>query len=81
MPNTSMSQKVVLTLSHNEALVLFDFLARFNEQKQLPVSAQQQILYNLEAILERQLTEVFSPDYNNLVNSAKHLLLKSDDED
>jgi len=76
-----MSQKVVLTLSHNEALVLFDFLARFNEQKQLPVSAQQQILYNLEAILERQLTEVFSPDYNNLVNSAKHLLLKSDDED
>jgi len=76
-----MSQKLVLTLSHNEALVLFDFLARFNEQKQLPVSAQQQILYNLEAILERQLTEVFSPDYNNLVNSAKHLLLKSDDED
>jgi len=76
-----MSQKLVLTLSHNEALVLFDFLARFNEQKQLPDRAQQQILYNLEAILERQLTEVFSPDYNNLVNSAKHLLLKSDDED
>jgi hypothetical protein len=81
MPNTSMSQEFVLTLSHDEALVFFDFLARFNEQKQLPDSAEQQILYNVEAMLERQLTEVFSPDYNNLVNSAKHLLLKSDNED
>ena len=54
---------VNITLTGHEALVLFDFLARFNQQERFPFQDQseQRVLWDLEADLEEQLAEPFDP--------------------
>lgn len=64
-----------LTISKDEALVLFDFLARFNEAEQPEVfedQAEQKTLWILEGQLEKQLIEPFNPDYKDIINEARN---------
>ena len=71
------SENVILTTSKSEALVLFEFLVRFNEQapKELFVDqAEQRVLWNLEAYLEKQLTEPFLANYHEIVEKAREEL-------
>lgn len=53
-----------LAVIKDEALVLFDFLARFNENEHPEICedhAEQKTLWMLEGQLERQLLEPFRP--------------------
>ncbi len=71
------SENVILTTSKSEAIVLFDFLVRFNKQvpKELFVDqAEQRVLWNLEAYLEKQLTEPFLDNYPEIVERAREEL-------
>jgi hypothetical protein len=54
-----------LSLTHDEALVLFDFLARYTESEQLETvdQAEQRALWNLCAVLETLLVEPLDPAY------------------
>jgi hypothetical protein len=64
-----------LTISNNEALVLFDFLARFNETEKSEVfedQAEQKTLWILEGQLEKQLVEPFNPDYKDIIKEARN---------
>lgn len=64
-----------LTISKDEALVLFDFLARFNEVERQEVfedQAEQKTLWILEGQLEKQLVEPFKPDYENIIKEARN---------
>jgi hypothetical protein len=65
--------KISIELTNHEALVLFDFLARFGEENTRPLAdqAEQQVLWKIEGILEKQLVEVISPDYDRLVTEAR----------
>ena len=65
--------KVELTLSHDEALVFFDWLARFNsaEEKYLADQAEERVLWDLEAMLESVLVELLDPNYKQLVEKAR----------
>ncbi|GAA2424433.1 hypothetical protein [Mycolicibacterium llatzerense] len=67
-------QPVTLELSADEALVLFDWLAR-TSQTGAPVPfddpAEQQVLWNLECALERILVEPFSTDYRSLLTACR----------
>ena len=68
------NNKLSLELTKNEALVLFEFLHRFNEieKKDLFVDqAEERIMWDLEALLEKQLTEPFKNDYKELVRKAR----------
>jgi len=73
--SVNVDKSLNLTISKNEALVLFDFLARFNETEKSDVfedQAEQKTLWILEGQLEKQLVEPFNPDYNDIIKEARN---------
>lgn len=66
-------KRVQLILTRDEALVLLDFLLRFNARPDVPFedSAEKFVLWGLECMLEQQLDEPFRPDYVELVARAR----------
>ena len=68
-------QDINLTVTKEAALVLFDFLARFNETEHAEVfedQAEQKTLWILEGQLEKQLGGPFRPDYKDIINEARN---------
>lgn len=70
------SKPIHLELDNHEALVLFEFLSRFQEKEELNIedAAEEQALWNLLALLEQQLTEPFKQDYPTLLENARSKL-------
>ena len=68
-----MSEKVIITLSRDEALVLFEFLSRFTEQQQLDIRdrAEQRVLWDILADLESALPEPLAHDYDEQLQRAR----------
>jgi len=65
---------VTISLTVDEALVLFDMLHRWEDDEQVSAprhEAEQVALWNLSAVLERVMREPFSPDYGRLVAEAR----------
>lgn len=72
-----MAPNISLTLNKDEAIVLFEWLARFNEgskESDFEDQAEQRTLWNLEATLESALAEPFSADYDKIVEAARDRL-------
>lgn len=66
-----MSGDVAVRLSQDEALILFDWLTRFNvSESEFDDQAEQRVLWNLEAQLET-LVPVLAPDYRVLLEQAR----------
>ena len=75
--NMSNSTHIDISLTHDEALVLFDFLARFNEnpdEKIFEHPSEQQVLNTVEALLEKILVEPFEPNYSKIIEDARQRL-------
>ena len=68
-----MLRKVQLELTSDEALVLFDWLARFNEADEaIPKDdAEERVLFDLEASLEKTLVAPLAANYKEELESAK----------
>ena len=68
-----MSEKVIITLSRDEALVLFEFLSRFTEKQQLDIrdQAEQRVLWEILAGLESALPEPLAHDYDEQLQRAR----------
>ena len=68
-----MTTDVTLTLTRDEAIVFFDWLARFNKEegRRFEDQAEQRVLWNLEASLESTLVEPFKPDYDQILAAAR----------
>lgn len=68
---------VTLSLTHDQALVLFDWLSREDGKKRIPVEhqAEQEVLWAMEAQLERALVEPLEADYDAAVSSARKRLV------
>ena len=63
-----------IKLTKNEALVLFEFLSRFNEAEQNVIfedKAEEKILWLINAQLEKQLVEPFMPNYRDILDKAR----------
>jgi hypothetical protein len=71
-----MGEPVRLELTGDEALVLFEFLARFDDDGTLAVQDQAEVraLWNLHCLLQKQLVEIFHPEYNALLAAARDRL-------
>lgn len=72
------SEPLALTLTADEALVLFDVLHRWEDQGTVgPVEdeAEAVALWNLSASLESILVEPFKANYTELVASARARLI------
>ena len=68
-------QNINLIVTKDEALVLFEFLARFNQTEHPDIfedQAEQKTLWILERQLEKQLVEPFRPDYKVIINEARN---------
>lgn len=65
--------KVTIELTGDEALVLFDWITRFTERedKEFEDQAEEKVLWQIEAVLEKVLVEPFKPDYDRLLAAAR----------
>ncbi|MBB5633069.1 DNA primase [Cryobacterium mesophilum] len=69
-----MVDEISIGLSREQALVLFEWLARTGAGEQPAVfedQAEQRVLWNLESALESVLTEPLREDYRQLVAAAR----------
>jgi len=70
-------KKINIELTNDEAIVLFEFLGRFNENDDLSRfedQSEQRILWDLECILAKKLSEPFLTDYKEIVNKAREIV-------
>ncbi len=74
------ARKIDISLTPDEAIVLFEWLARENERGKLPIvdQAEQRALWNLEATLESVLTEPLLESYETILGAARDRLRDSD---
>ena len=77
-----LQQPIHLEFGADEALVLFEFLSRFTESDQLAIEDQSEAraLWNMCGLLEKQLSQPFSPQYSDLLAKARGRL-RDDDAD
>jgi len=66
-------QTVTLSLSSDEALVLLEWLSRFNrsEDRRFDHPAEQRVLWDMESMLESRLVAPFDPNYRDLLAIAR----------
>jgi hypothetical protein len=67
-------EKLDIHLTKNEALVLFELLTRLNQKHLSGIfedEAEQRVLWDLEANLQKQLVEPLQPDYLVILNKAR----------
>ena len=62
-----------IDLTSDEALVLFDWLVRFNNREDIEFDdqAEQRVLWDIESLLETSLVEPFRPEYDQLLADAR----------
>ena len=68
-----MSRTVTLEVDASTALVLFEFLSRFENEDALRVDDQAEVvvLWLLGSLLEKQLVEPLKPNYHELLAEAR----------
>jgi hypothetical protein len=69
------SDEIVITLNKDEALVLFEFLSRFNEKDNKEIfqdQAEEKALWIIEGQLEKVLVEPFMPNYQDIIQEARN---------
>jgi hypothetical protein len=73
--------KVHLELSREEAIVFFEWLARFNRANDVRFEdrAEQRVLWDIEAMLESKLVEPFESDFSELLARARAAVRDSDE--
>ncbi|MCH9626169.1 MAG: hypothetical protein S4CHLAM123_13620 [Chlamydiales bacterium] len=77
MDSKKENNRIYLSLSNDEALVFFDWLSRLNECENAALfqdQAEERILFDLEALLEKTVTIIFENDYGNqLLRAREHI--------
>jgi len=74
MESVKKKDKVILELINEEAIVLLDWLCRFNnteKQGQFQDQAEERVLWDLEASLESVITESFNSNYAEILDKAR----------
>jgi hypothetical protein len=69
-------QQIAIKLSTSEAIVLFEFLSRFNNEGKLELvdQAEERVLWNICADLESVLAEPFMENYNEFLMEAREVV-------
>jgi hypothetical protein len=70
------SSSVQLTLSPDEAVVLFELVSRFTNSDTLGIEdkSEAHALWKVCSLLERRLAEPFSPNYEGILSAARQRL-------
>jgi pyoverdine/dityrosine biosynthesis protein Dit1 len=69
-----MSENIAITLSREEALVLFEFFSRFAEKDDFTLrhNAEYLAFSRISAQLDKALVEPLQPDYSKLLHVARN---------
>ena len=65
---------ITINLTKDQALVLFEFVSRINEQPDSNIFEDEAELFALSEVegqLQKILDEPFRPDYNNIIEKAR----------
>jgi hypothetical protein len=67
------NKKIILELTHPEALVLINWISKNDEKDSIPFSdpAEQKVLWKIEGLLENTLVEVFAENYDEIIRQAQ----------
>lgn len=74
MESTQKDDKVLIEFAREEAVVLFDWLSRFNKGEKpdsFQDQAEERVLWDMEASLEQVISEIFSSNYAEIVSKAR----------
>lgn len=74
MESSKINNKMYLKLSEDEAIILLDWLSRFNECDHVALfqdQAEERVLFDLEAILEKSMNEILDVDYKDKLLRAR----------
>jgi hypothetical protein len=76
-----MSDAVTIQLTPDEALVVFDWLSRFNESGDgtFHDQAEQRVLWDIEGALESNLVAPLDPQYERLLAQARGRVRDAED--
>ncbi|MFC1542614.1 hypothetical protein ACFL4M_01865 [Pseudomonadota bacterium] len=68
---------VEMSLSKDEAIVLFEFLSRFSDTETLKIEHQseERVLWMLTCLLEKELVEPFERNYSEILSQAQERLI------
>jgi hypothetical protein len=71
-----MDNFINLKLSIEEALVLYELLSRYEESGNLSIlyQTESRVLWNILALLQKELVEPFQPDYDKQLENARNKL-------
>ncbi|MCW3816469.1 hypothetical protein ONA91_18645 [Micromonospora sp. DR5-3] len=76
-----MSAEVVLKLSHDQALVLSDWLERMESSRAFAQVVDDRAvwsaLHTISGTLDKSLVDIFSPDYVQRLEAARRRLLET----
>jgi hypothetical protein len=74
------SPSVQLTLSPDEAVVLFELVSRFTNSDTLSIEDESEAhaLWNVCSLLERRLVEPFLPNYEGILSAARQRLCRKE---
>lgn len=75
MESIQKNNKIRLELSNEEALVLLSWLSRFNETDNTSFfedQAEERVLWDIEAVIEKAMSETLSSDYSELLLKARN---------
>lgn len=66
-------KRIKIELTSDEALVLYDWLTRFNQRANTDLAdqAEERVLFDLEALLEKALLAPLQPDYAAVLAQAR----------
>lgn len=68
-----MSNKITIQLTEQEALILFDYLRRCDDEGRYSFAdqAEERVLWTLEGELEKALPVIFDPRYREHLEAAR----------
>ena len=69
-------EEIKISLTKDEALVLFEMLSRYSDSEKLNIEHQseERALWNLNCLLEKQLVEPLKENYSELLQAARDRL-------
>lgn len=70
--------KVTIELTNDQALVLFEVLQWLEDAGPFADQAEQRVLWDMQCVLERQLAEILSPNYGQLLDEARQRVRDSE---
>lgn len=74
MKSLQNKEGILLQLNNEEAIVLLNWLFRFNETENKELfedQAEQRVLWDIETVLEQTASEIFDKDYAKILSQAR----------